>query len=172
MRDKISENRLAVELHPQLRTEIPRLIDLAEEGLPSWIAIRTPEILRTIEQQNALYAHGRTKPGAIVTRATGGKSFHNYGLAIDFCILLDKDRNGSFETVSWDTVADMDDDGTTDWQEVVHIFEATGYEWGGKWRTITDNPHIQKTFGYTWRDLFSRYNKGLFIPGTHFVSIS
>jgi peptidoglycan L-alanyl-D-glutamate endopeptidase CwlK len=38
---------------------------------------------RSIEEQNALYAQGRTKPGKIVTRAKGGQSFHNYRVAYD-----------------------------------------------------------------------------------------
>jgi D-alanyl-D-alanine carboxypeptidase len=39
--------------------------------------------LRTIAQQAALYARGRTSPGDIVTYAKPGSSAHNYGLAID-----------------------------------------------------------------------------------------
>ena len=39
--------------------------------------------LRTVAQQNALYAQGRTEPGAIVTNAPGGSSAHNFGLAVD-----------------------------------------------------------------------------------------
>jgi peptidoglycan L-alanyl-D-glutamate endopeptidase CwlK len=30
-----------------------------------------------------LYAIGRTKPGKKVTKAKGGTSYHNYGLAFD-----------------------------------------------------------------------------------------
>jgi len=39
--------------------------------------------LRSYQQQAALYAQGRTKPGKIVTNARPGSSWHNYGLAID-----------------------------------------------------------------------------------------
>ena len=38
----------------------------------------------TYGAQMALWAQGRTKPGPIVTRARGGESAHNFGLAIDF----------------------------------------------------------------------------------------
>ena len=34
-------------------------------------------------------AQGRTKPGKIVTNSPGGKSWHNYGLGVDFCLLKD-----------------------------------------------------------------------------------
>jgi peptidoglycan L-alanyl-D-glutamate endopeptidase CwlK len=116
--------------------------------------------LRTIDEQNALYAQGRTKPGSIVTNAKGGSSFHNYGLAIDFAILTDKDGNGSFEDLSWDIKRDNDKDGTADWLEVVKVFEAAGWSWGGKWSSIKDYPHLEKTFGYTWRQLLEKYNSG------------
>lgn len=47
------------------------------------IKLRVAQATRTIAQQNALYAQGRTAPGRIVTNAKGGESYHNYGLAID-----------------------------------------------------------------------------------------
>lgn len=39
--------------------------------------------LRSMEEQAALYAQGRTTPGRIVTNAQPGQSAHNYGLALD-----------------------------------------------------------------------------------------
>lgn len=173
MRDKISEARVAL-LHPKIRDEVKLLIEKAEAGFPANMAIRVVQGLRTIEEQDALYALGRTvvnpdgktakRPkGNTVTRATGGKSFHNYALAADFCILHDKDSNGTFEEVSWDIAADFDKDGIMDWKEVVKVFEDAGYEWGGKWRTIVDNPHIQKTFGFTWQQLKAKYKKGEYV---------
>ena len=43
---------------------------------------------RTLEEQAALYAQGRTTPGKIVTRAKPGQSAHNYGCAIDIVPLV------------------------------------------------------------------------------------
>jgi peptidoglycan L-alanyl-D-glutamate endopeptidase CwlK len=159
MRDKISEQRAKL-LHPKVRDEVKQLIENAEAGLPANMAVRIVQGLRTIDEQNALYAQGRTKPGSIVTNAKGGSSFHNYGLAIDFAILTDKDGNGSFEDLSWDIKRDNDKDGTADWLEVVNVFEAAGWSWGGKWSSIKDYPHLEKTFGYTWRQLLEKYNSG------------
>jgi peptidoglycan L-alanyl-D-glutamate endopeptidase CwlK len=159
MRDKISEQRAKL-LHPKVRDEVKQLIENAEAGLPANMAVRIVQGLRTIDEQNALYAQGRTKPGSIVTNAKGGSSFHNYGLAIDFAILTDKDGNGSFEDLSWDIKRDNDKDGTADWLEVVKVFEAAGWSWGGKWSSIKDYPHLEKTFGYTWRQLLEKYNSG------------
>lgn len=42
--------------------------------------------LRTYEEQNALYAQGRTAPGNKVTNAKGGFSNHNFGIAFDIGI--------------------------------------------------------------------------------------
>jgi peptidoglycan LD-endopeptidase CwlK len=43
---------------------------------------------RSMAEQSALYAQGRTRPGPIVTRAQAGESAHNFGLALDFVPLL------------------------------------------------------------------------------------
>jgi peptidoglycan LD-endopeptidase CwlK len=170
MRDKISIPR-AAQLHPAIRDEVVALIDQAELQLPTYLAIRIVQGLRTIEEQDALYAQGRTKPGNIVTNAHGGSSYHNYGLAIDFAILVDKDGNGTYDEPSWDIKKDNDKDGVADWLEVVKIFEAVGWEWGGKWASIKDYPHVQKTFGYKWQTLFAKYNSSDFILGTKYVKV-
>lgn len=102
--------------------------------------------LRTIAEQDGLYAQGRTKPGSIVTNARGGYSYHNFGVAIDFALLL---PNGG---VSWDTKRDGDGDGIADWDEVVAQAKRIGWNWGGDWRTFTDLPHFEMTFGLSTAD--------------------
>lgn len=161
MRDKRSEPRVAL-LHPAIRNEVKALIEKAEAKLPN-TAIRIVQGLRTFEEQNALYAKGRTAPGSRVTNAKGGQSYHNYGLAIDFALVYDKDNNGTFETLSWDLLKDMDKDGEKDWMEVVDVFEAAGYTWGGRFHSIPDNPHLEKTFGYNWRQLMTRSQIGGYV---------
>jgi len=170
MRDKISEERVKL-LHPKVRDEVKQLIEKVELGFPPNVAVRLVQTLRTIEEQNALYEQGRTKPGNIVTNARGGSSYHNYGLAFDFAILLDKDGNGTYDELSWDIKKDNDKDGIADWLEVVKVFEAAGWEWGGKWSSIKDYPHLQKTFGYKWQQLLEKYNKRDFIPNTKYVNV-
>lgn len=159
MRDKYSPERVA-QLHPKVRAEAVALIDKIEAGLPKHLAIRIVEHFRSIDYQNELYAKGRTKPGSIVTNAKGGSSYHNYGLAIDFAILVDKDGNGTYDELSWDIKKDNDKDGVADWLEAVKIFEAAGWEWGGKWSSIKDYPHVQKTFGKSVQQLLALYNSG------------
>lgn len=121
MRDKISFDRAQL-LHPAVRQEVIDCIEKAETGLSC--NVRIVQGLRTIEQQDAIYAQGRTKPGQIVTKAKGGHSYHNYGLAIDFALIY----NG--KELSWDTAKDGDKDGVKDWMEVIEVFKNKGWKWG------------------------------------------
>lgn len=165
MRDKISEERIAF-LHPYRREEVTEIINTVEGKFPVNMAIRIAQGLRTFAEQDALY-----KQRPKITNAKGGQSLHNYGLAIDFAILHDKDSNGNYEELSWNVAADFDKDGIIDWQEVVTEFTKKGWEWGGSWRTFVDLPHCQKTGGFGWRQLLDKYNKNDFIPGTIYVKI-
>ena len=140
--DTISLARIEL-LHPKLRTEVKEIYNDIVNALKGRAIVRFTNTLRTIAEQDALYAQGRTKPGKVVTWAKGGKSYHNFGLAIDICLILDG------KEASWDTLKDYDGDKIADWMEAVTIFKARGWEWGGDWETKKDYPHFQKTFGYT-----------------------
>jgi peptidoglycan LD-endopeptidase CwlK len=172
MRDaKVSLPR-AMQLHPAIRKVVIDTITAIETAsLPANVCIRIVQGLRTIDEQNGLFAQGRTKPGAIVTNARGGRSFHNYGLAFDFVLMYDKDSNGTFEALSWNTDYDFDKDGKKDWQEVVGVFKSLGYTWGGDFKNIPDSPHLEKTFGYSWQELLAKYNSRNFISGTQYVKL-
>lgn len=135
-------------LHPKLRTEAKEIYNEIVSALKGRATVRFTQTLRTIAEQDALYAQGRTKPGKIVTWAKGGKSYHNYGLAIDICLIIDG------KEASWDITKDFDKDRISDWMEIVAIFKSRGWEWGGDWEK-KDYPHFQKTFGYTTAKLKS-----------------
>lgn len=89
---------------------------------------------RTNEEQDALYAQGRTTTGNIVTKAKGGQSMHNYKVALDFCPM----KNGKAD---WD---DLDL-----FKQVADIGKSCGFEWGGDWVQFPDMPHLQYTAGYS-----------------------
>lgn len=163
MRDPVSIPRVK-QLHPAVSSEVFETIAQVEANWPLNVAIRVVQGLRTIKEQDALYAQGRTKPGKIVTKAKGGSSYHNYGIAFDFALLYDRDRNGTFETLSWD-------EKDLRWQDVVKAFEAKGWFWGGKFSTITDYPHLEKRFGHKWQDLLEKYKAGNFIPGGKYINL-
>ena len=122
-----------------------------------WLTLANSE---DTTEKEALYAKGRTKKGSKATNAKGGQSIHNYGLAFDIVLMYDKDGDGKFEEVSWDTKRDGDKDGIPDWLEVTQVFVAGGYQNGfitngKKW----DFPHFQKT-SYSWKQLYKMLEDG------------
>jgi peptidoglycan L-alanyl-D-glutamate endopeptidase CwlK len=121
--------------------------------------------LRTIEEQNDLYAQGRTKPGSIVTNAKGGSSLHNYGLAIDICWLY-KQPDGSYkydDVKSWKTGPNF--------LKVIKVFKEAGFTWGGDFQKLNDTPHFEHNFGLSWKQLYAKYQNKEFIPNTQYVNI-
>lgn len=144
--DTISIDRIKT-AHPKLRNELTKIYIEANNKLGK-SRLRFSYVLRTFKEQEALF-NKRPK----VTNAKAGQSYHNYGLAVDIVLLLDKDNNGTFETASWDVFKDWDKDGVADWLEVVKVFEKYGWEWGGKFKSFKDMPHFQKTFGKSWQQL-------------------
>ena len=155
-------------LHPAVRQEALDMYNYANKILLGKnVRLRFAYTLRTFEEQDALYAQGRTrlfdnngKRLGKVTNARGGESLHNYGLAFDIVLLIDKDGNGTFETASWNVDADNDKDGTADWKEIVSYFKGKGWTWGGNWKKFPDYPHFEKTYGHTWQSLKKRFEAG------------
>ena len=163
MRDSVSQIRVQ-RLHPKVRDEVVATIDEVEARLPKNMAVRIVQGKRSKEEQDEIYAQGRTKPGKIVTKAQWYATYHFYGNAIDYALLIDKDGNGSYETVSWDRNGDLDNDRVADWLEVANAFKAKGWSWGGDWLKFKDYPHLEKTCGQSWRTLYKRLlNKETFV---------
>lgn len=169
MADQITLDRIQT-AHPKVRLQLAQIYKDICERLTGKAACRFAFVLRTVDEQNELYAQGRTKPGKIVTKAPGGKSYHNYGLAVDIVLLIDNDGNGTYEEASWDEKRDFDADGISDWQEIVAVFKEYGWEWGGDWK-FQDTPHFQKTFGKSIAELLALHNGKQFIEGTKYVAI-
>ena len=62
---------------------------------------------RSFEDQDKLFSQGRNHPGIIVTRARGGFSFHNYGLATDWDHFVGEQWSPlTFEDPLWDEYID------------------------------------------------------------------
>lgn len=156
MEDKITLDRIKL-LHPKVREEVEEMYKEMCEALTGRAILRFAYTIRTFAEQAALYAKGRTVAGKRVTNAGAGLSFHNYGLAFDIVLLVDKDGNGTYESASWQTDVDFDGDGQADWMEVVNIAKQYGWECGIDWK-FRDAPHFQKTFGYSVRQLLKLYN--------------
>lgn len=116
----------------------PKLQPLCREFLRRCEEANIPVYLtctrRSQEEQEELYAQGRTKAGAIVTWTL--KSLHIDGLAFDFVIIKDKKP-------CWDLKADVNDNDIPDYLEAGRIAEEVGLEWGGSWKKTKDYPHCQ-----------------------------
>lgn len=138
-----------------VKTLLPKMQDFArkwyaackEAGLKVVIICGT----RTYEEQDALYAIGRTAPGRKVTNARGGYSNHNFGVAFDFVIFPDVDDSGGVGKPAWDS-PDMDKAGG--------IAKEMGLEWGGVWRFV-DKPHVQWKTGKTVSQLRQMVSKNI-----------
>lgn len=121
--DPRSEANIAT-LLPEVRPMARALVQRAESV---GISIKIISALRTFEEQDKLFAQGRTAPGNKVTNAKGGFSNHNFGIAFDV---------GVFSGTKY--LAD-----SPKYRAVGVLGVDLGLEWGGNWTSITDLPHFQ-----------------------------
>lgn len=140
-KDKVTVLRID-KLHPKAKGIFSQFIDECEKAFNT--TFRVSQGLRTIAEQDALYAQGRTKPGPVVTNAKGGTSYHNYGLAVDLVAMFP--------------------DGSIDWKydmsKLKPIAVKLGLFWGGDFKTIVDKPHFEISFGKKPSELLAMRNAG------------
>lgn len=123
------------ELHPKLKALAEQFLKKCKEA---GIEVIITSTYRSIDEQNELYAQGRTKPGKIVTKVKGGDSFHNWRLAFDYVPIV----NGK---CIWND--------NNLWDKCAEIALSLGLESGHRWLRFKDSPHIQYTQGLTIKDL-------------------
>lgn len=134
--DQISEKRIQT-----LNSAIQDSARIAINELDQMgIKVRVTRAYSTFQEQEELYAKGRTAAGSIVTNAKGGESYHNYGLALDVVEMKDG------ITPLWVN---------PNWETIAKVFKKYGFEWGGDFTSIVDKPHFQKTFGYSTSKLLA-----------------
>lgn len=156
-------------LHPKLREIAIQAYNEAIKATPLGVHPIISQGYRSFEESDKLYQLGRTiinpdgksanKPmGDIVSNAKAGQSWHNYGLAVDFALLI----NGK---TYWDQT-------NPNWITVVNCFKKYGFTWGGDWKgNFKDYPHLEMKFGHTLAELQAKHNAKDFIPGTDYVNI-
>lgn len=113
--------------HPELQEKAKLFInECKKQGL----LLKLGECFRSVSEQEALYAQGRTKPGVIVTYARGESysSMHQWGIAFD---IIRNDGKGAY----------YDNDGW--FNKVGKIGKSIGLEWGGDWIKPIDKLHFQ-----------------------------
>lgn len=152
-------------VHPIVKQRFELLQKKAQDS--SGIHIVPTQGLRTEAYQHALWCRGRfmldvvnaankaagiplvsAKDNNIVTWAKSASvSFHGYGLAVDFGIMLPDSK-----ILTWEDKADTDKNGLVDWDEVGEMAEMFGFEWGGNFSN-PDRPHLQLRMGWTIKNL-------------------
>lgn len=128
-----------------IATLIPPAQEIARHFMTAASAFRFPVRIisgsRTYAEQDALYAIGRTvqtnrKP---VTKAKGGRSNHNFGIAWDVGIF---EASGRYMTGATKT----DQSAYAELAELAKS-KVASLEWGGDWRGFVDPPHYQLKTG-------------------------
>ena len=120
--DPRSEIAIAT-LHRKVQPVARQLVKLAKQND---ITIKITSGTRTYAEQNALFAKGN------VTKARGGYSNHNFGLAFDVTIF-----DGPQPV--WES---------KDYTTVGQLGKSLGLEWGGDWKSFRDEPHFQLRPGW------------------------
>jgi hypothetical protein len=117
-------------LHPYFRDRIVELIKACKE---KGIDLAVVESFRTHAKQAEYFGMGRK-----YTRSAGGKSKHQYGLAVDVVPVINA-------VPEWDNVAL--------WKKIGVIGEKLGLRWGGRWRAPYDPAHFEWASGITTHQL-------------------
>lgn len=113
-------------LHPYFRDKVMELIAICKS---KGIELAVVETYRTVAKQNEY-----KKLGKIYTRSVGGRSKHQYGLAVDVVPVLDSVPSWHNEVV---------------WRKIGLVGEKLGLRWGGRWRHPYDPGHFEWSGGVT-----------------------
>lgn len=138
--DARSEGRISTLLPAAQRLCRRSVVAIIERNIDARVLSGT----RTYAEQDAIYAQGRTKPGAKVTNARAGQSNHQFGIAWDIGIF----QNGRYLQES------------TLYNEAGPIGKVPGVEWGGDWRSMKDRPHFQLATGMKLSEVRKKFEAG------------
>jgi len=111
-------------LHPYFRDRVHELINACKA---QGIELAVVESFRTHAKQSEYFGMGRK-----YTRSKGGKSKHQYGLAVDVVPVVDG-------VAQWDDIRL--------WRRIGVIGERMGLRWGGRWKAPYDPAHFEWTGG-------------------------
>lgn len=121
-------------LHPYFRDKVTELIEACRK---QGIELAVVESFRTHAKQQEYFGMGRK-----YTRSKGGKSKHQYGLAVDLVPIVDS-------VAVWDNI--------TLWRKIGVAGEKLGLRWGGRWRAPYDPAHFEWLGGVNTYQLANGY---------------
>lgn len=113
-------------LYPDFKQRVIKIVEeMDKEGFSIFIV----ETYRSYQAQDELFALKATK-------AKGGQSYHNFGLACDVAFRSPEPYSGNHP-----------------WGLLGKVSKSFGCEWGGDFKSFPDRPHIQKTYGFDHTEL-------------------
>jgi peptidoglycan L-alanyl-D-glutamate endopeptidase CwlK len=136
-----------ITLRPQAQALARRFMAAVREApqlRAAGVAAKIISGTRTYQEQAALFALGRTRPGNIVTNASAGRSNHNFGIAWDLGLF--KGADYLQQSPLYDVVGALGRD--------------LGLEWGGDWSSFVDKPHFQLKTGQTLAQVRQKFESG------------
>ncbi len=132
--DKVTNDRIK-KLDPRIRCHAKNFINRIENELG--YKFRISDGYRDFKHQASLKTSIKAAPG---------KSYHNYGLAIDIVQITNNGKSASYELLKDSN------------NKIAKIGKEIGFEWGGHWKR-RDIPHFQMRFGKHWSQYLREYQK-------------
>lgn len=151
MKDKYTKERILL-LHPKAISVFQSFINAVETEL--FITLRITNGFRSFEEQERFYNQptdgiDNDKDGKIdeadecITKAKAGRSYHQYGLAIDIVPIINDKIDYSY-----------------DYSKIAKIAKRYNIVWGGDFVHFKDKPHFELSFGHSTKELLDLYYKG------------
>lgn len=126
-------SRKIIDLHPEMQPLAEKFLDACHAA---GIEVLVTCTYRSMAEQAALYAQGRTSAGHVVTNARPGESRHND-------LLNGKPAARAFDIVPMRAGKPVWDAEDPVWQQMGDIGESLGLEWAGRWIHFREFPHFQ-----------------------------
>jgi hypothetical protein len=112
-------------LHPKVQDLAVKLVAECEKiGLH----IKITDCVRSKEEQNGINASR--------TNCKFPSSYHNWGLAFDFCRYEDVDKDGKISDDAYNDKGDF-------FRKVGQVGKSIGLGWGGDFKSLYDGPHME-----------------------------
>lgn len=138
----MTDEKLIAGLEPGFQEKVKQLkLELYRQTGYEWLVVQGR---RTIAEQDAIYAKGRSSSGKVVTNAPGGSSPHNFGLAVDMVPI------GPNSNLMWE----YPDRG---FQQAADISKTLGFVPGYYFHSIHDPDHFEDP---DWKEQQALWKQG------------
>jgi hypothetical protein len=112
-------------LHPKVQDLAVKLVD---ECKKKGLHIKITDCVRSMDEQNGINASR--------TNCKYPKSYHNWGLAFDFCRFEDVDKDGKISDDAYNQKGNF-------FFKVGQVGKSLGLCWGGDFKSLYDGPHFE-----------------------------